>query len=160
MTVISYAARSSARPDVEKSTDGIKSCSPSCVVHELYEPASSSVESRCWVKLDRREFVSSESDFVLERPMTEADPLTMLLNKCKPFSVAVTTRVALTMLIRGASSLQWSQGGMERQVPGSLADWSIFLLRILKSLAGLKVYVNIELNWDTNNVVVCNGGTL
>lgn len=86
MTVISYAARSSARPDVEKSTDGMNSWSRSCVVHELYEPSSSVAESRCWVKLDRREFVSSESDLVLARPMTEADPLTMLLSMCKPSS--------------------------------------------------------------------------
>lgn len=93
MTVISYAARSSARPDVEKSKDGMKSCSPSCVVHERYSPSSSSAESRCCVKLDRKELVSSESDLVLARPMIEAEPLTVLLDMCKPLSPSVQIRV-------------------------------------------------------------------
>jgi hypothetical protein len=68
------------------------SCSPSCVVHERYEASSSSADSRCWVKLERREFVSSESDLVFARPMIEADPLTMLLDVCKRVSPAVEIR--------------------------------------------------------------------
>lgn len=51
------------------------------------------MESRCWVKLERREFVSSESDLVLARPMIEADPLTMFLDMCKRPSSAVEIRV-------------------------------------------------------------------
>jgi hypothetical protein len=39
--------------------------------------------------------VSSESDFVLARPMIEAEPLTMLLNMCKHLSSTEKIRICL-----------------------------------------------------------------